>query len=165
MFQEQQLVERGGRTWGGEDAGLGADDTQLAARAARESLRVQIARIERELAAIVADGFPYIPVPAAVSSQQAPALLDMEQLERSRDRLAARLQELRALASARAEHERSAHELLERMKLEPGRHRFVRLPVSDLGQGGCGVWEVRPRLGLIGMLADWWQVKLSSGCP
>ena len=51
------------------------------------------------------------------------------------------------------------------MKLEPGRYKYVRLPVSDLGQGGCGVWEVRPRLGLIGMLAGWWQVKLSSGCP
>jgi hypothetical protein len=24
---------------------------------------------------------------------------------------------------------------------------------------------VRPRLGLIGMLCGWWQVKLSSGCP
>jgi hypothetical protein len=24
---------------------------------------------------------------------------------------------------------------------------------------------VRPRLGLIGMLAGWWHVKLSSGCP
>lgn len=28
-----------------------------------------------------------------------------------------------------------------------------------------GVWQVRPRLGLIGMLAGWWHVKLSSGCP
>jgi hypothetical protein len=51
------------------------------------------------------------------------------------------------------------------MKLEPGRFRHVRLPVRDLGQGGCGVWHVRPRLGLIGMLAGWWQLKLSSGCP
>ena len=51
------------------------------------------------------------------------------------------------------------------MKLEPGRYKFARLPVKDLGQGGCGVWQVRPRLGLIGMLAGWWQVKLSSGCP
>src|SRR5262249_5623770 len=65
----------------------------------------------------------------------------------------------------RTEHERRAHELLERMKLEPGRYKFTRLAVRDLGQGGCGVWEVRPRLGLIGMLAGWWQVKLSSGCP
>ena len=51
------------------------------------------------------------------------------------------------------------------MKREPNRYKFVRLPVRDMGEGGCGVWEVRPRLGLIGMLAGWWQVKLSSGCP
>jgi len=35
----------------------------------------------------------------------------------------------------------------------------------ELGEGGCGVYQVRPRLGLIGMLAGWWHVKLSSGCP
>ena len=51
------------------------------------------------------------------------------------------------------------------MKLEPGRYKFARLPVRDLGEGSCGTWEVRPRFGLIGMLAGWWQVKLSSGCP
>jgi hypothetical protein len=51
------------------------------------------------------------------------------------------------------------------MKLEPARFKHVRLPVRDLGQGGCGVWHVRPRLGLIGMLAGWWQLTLSSGCP
>jgi hypothetical protein len=82
-----------------------------------------------------------------------------------RDRLAGHAQDVRRRAAQRAEHERRAHELLERMKLEPGRYKFMRLPVSDLGQGGCGVWEVRPRMGLIGMLAGWWQVKLSSGCP
>ena len=82
-----------------------------------------------------------------------------------RDRLAGHTQDLRRLAAERVEHERRARELLEAMKLEPGRHKFVRLPVRELGEGGCGVWEVRPRLGLIGMLAGWWQVKLSSGCP
>jgi hypothetical protein len=51
------------------------------------------------------------------------------------------------------------------MILEPARYRFVRIPNRDLGEGGCGEWQVRPRLGLIGMLAGWWQVKLSSGCP
>jgi hypothetical protein len=60
---------------------------------------------------------------------------------------------------------RRSRELLDRMQLEPGRHKFMRLPVANLGQGGCGAWEVRPRLGLIGMLAGWWHVKLSSGCP
>ena len=54
---------------------------------------------------------------------------------------------------------------LEQMLLEPGKHRFERVSCGDLGQPGCGAWEVRPRLGLIGMLMGWWQVKLSSGCP
>ena len=54
---------------------------------------------------------------------------------------------------------------LERMLLEPGRYRFVRISNRDIGEPGCGVWQVRPRLGLIGMLMGWWQVKLSSGCP
>src|SRR5213076_2771605 len=84
---------------------------------------------------------------------------------RLRDELAGQLQDVRARVRARGEHERRARELLEGMKLEPGRYKFARLPVRDLGQGGCGVWEVRPRLGLIGMLAGWWQLKLSSGCP
>jgi hypothetical protein len=141
-------------------------DREDAERAARESLRAQVSRLERELSAIVADRFPYIPAPlAAAEASIGPCLLSLGQLERSRDRLAGRLAELRRLAVMRVEHERRAHELLEDMKLEPGRYKFARLPVKDLGQGGCGVWQVRPRLGLIGMLAGWWQVKLSSGCP
>jgi hypothetical protein len=51
------------------------------------------------------------------------------------------------------------------MLLEPGRYKFARIANRDLGEPGCGVWQVRPRLGLIGMLMGWWQVKLSSGCP
>jgi hypothetical protein len=54
---------------------------------------------------------------------------------------------------------------LERMLLEPAKYRFARISCADLGQPGCGVWQVRPRLGLIGMLMGWWEVKLSSGCP
>jgi hypothetical protein len=142
------------------------EDGAAGERAARRSLRSQIAKLERELSAIVAETFPHIAAPCtAVSAHPGPCLLGLEELERSRDRLAGRVQELRGLAADRVEHERRAREQLERMKLEPGRYKFVRLPVSDLGQGGCGVWEVRPRLGLIGMLAGWWQVKLSSGCP
>jgi hypothetical protein len=137
--------------------------------AARRSLRGQIARLERELSQIVAAGFPHIAADAARDAAGerfgGPRLLSLAQLERQRDTLAGRVQDVRALARARAEHERHAHELLRRMKLEPGRYKFVRLPVRDLGQGGCGVWEVRPRLGLIGMLAGWWQLTLSSGCP
>jgi hypothetical protein len=54
---------------------------------------------------------------------------------------------------------------LEHMLLEPAKHRFASVSCHDLGEPGCGVWHVRPRLGLIGMLMGWWQVKLSSGCP
>jgi len=146
--------------------GPGDGRVELGERAARSSLRAQVARLEHELSAIVAEGFPFIAAPAPAADEVVgPCLLSLEELERSRDRLAGRVGEFRRMAADRVEHERRAHELLERMQLEPGRHKFVRLPVSDLGQGGCGVWQVRPRLGLIGMLAGWWQVKLSSGCP
>lgn len=136
-------------------------------RAARASLRAQIARLEREHSQIVAERFPHICAPVAMPAcpERGPALLDLGELERSRDALAAAVQDLRASALERLEHERRAREQLQRMRLEPGRYRFARLPVRDLGQGICGVWEVRPRLGLIGMLAGWWELKLSSGCP
>jgi hypothetical protein len=135
--------------------------------------------MERELSEIVAGTFPHIsPIsdPAgevftpgeayrADHMRSGPCLLTLAELERMRDSLVGRVQDLRRRAAERGEHERRSHELLERMKLEPGRYKFARLPVKDLGEGGCGVWEVRPRLGLVGMLAGWWQVKLSSGCP
>jgi hypothetical protein len=143
--------------------GVSAD----AERAARVSLRAQIARLEQERSAIVAERFPHICAPVAmpIGPERGPALLDLGELERSRDKLAGSVQELRGRVVERLESERQAREQLQRMRLEPGRYKFARLPVRDLGQGVCGVWEVRPRLGLIGMLAGWWELKLSSGCP
>ncbi|MCW3017755.1 MAG: hypothetical protein JWN10_63 [Solirubrobacterales bacterium] len=140
---------------------------QIDERGARAALRAQIARLERELSATVAERFPYVAAPEAAtgSAASAPRLLDLGALEQVRDELVARTQELRARVQERDERERRAREQLERMRLEPGRYKFARLPVRELGQGVCGVWEVRPRLGLIGMLAGWWQLKLSSGCP
>ncbi len=155
-------------------ASAGARRVEAAAeRDVRETLRGQIARLERESSAIVAEGFPHIspadqPEPRELFRNEAvtgPRLLTLAELERVRDRLAGHTQDLRRLAAVRVEHERRARERLEAMQLEPGRYKFARLPVRDLGEGGCGVWEVRPRLGLIGMLSGWWQVKLSSGCP
>ncbi len=165
---DQQVLDRGAHR--GAGGGRRRQRTAVAGggpeRAARHSLKMQIARLEGEISQIVADRFPFIPAPASPPAHSAgPRLLDLGGLEQERDRLAGQLQQMRALAADRVDHERRAREQLERMKLEPGRYRFVRLPVSDLGQGGCGVWEVRPRLGIIGMLADWWHVKLSSGCP
>jgi hypothetical protein len=51
------------------------------------------------------------------------------------------------------------------MLADPAAHRWARVPLAALGEPGCGAYVVRPRLGLIGMLAGWWEVKLSSGCP
>jgi hypothetical protein len=154
---------------GGEIAVTDGRPVEVDERDVRIALRRQIGRLERESSAIVASVFPHIS-PAELPEARAeaaagPCLLTLAELERLRDRLAGHTQDLRRLAAERVGHERRARELLEGMKLEPGRYKFVRLPVRDLGEGGCGVWHVRPRLGLIGMLAGWWHVKLSSGCP
>ena len=135
-------------------------------RAAREALRAQVSKLERELSVLIAQTFPHIsPIDTHGDAFSGPRLLTLGELERLRDRLALRVGEVHGQVAERAELERRSRALLERMKLEPGRYKFVRVPVADLGDGHCGVWEVRPRLGLIGMLAGWWQVKLSSGCP
>ena len=136
-------------------------------RAARSSLRAQIGRLEAERSRILVERFPHLRAPAPVEGPgvAGPALLDLGALERVRDQLVASVSELRARAAERLERERLARERLERMRLEPGRYKFARVPVRDLGTGVCGVWEVRPRLGLLGMLAGWWELRLSSGCP
>lgn len=138
---------------------------QVPGRAVRDSLRAQIARLERDLSGVVVTGFPHIAAGSRSSVTPVPRLLDVEELERHRDALVARLSEAHATAAERAHHESRARALLEEMELEPARHKFVRLRETDLGGRGCGVYEVRPRLGLIGMLAGWWRLTLSSGCP
>jgi hypothetical protein len=134
-------------------------------RAARRSLRDQIARIERELGQAFISAFPRTGVDVRVPAPGGPRMLGLGDLERLRDDLAERLHEARRGLEQRGIVEERNRALLERMLLEPGRYRFVRVSNRDLGEDGCGVWHVRPRLGLIGMMMGWWQVKLSSGCP
>ncbi len=137
-------------------------------RAARRSLRAQVARVERDLQQALVTAFPRIGIDTTLeppARPAAPRVLSLGELERLRDRLTDKLAEARAQLAERADCEEEARRLLERMLLEPGKHKFVRIANADLGEGGCGVWHVRPRLGLVGMLAGWWQVKLSSGCP
>lgn len=134
-------------------------------RGAREALRGQIHRLERDLSGLVARKFPHVP-PVECEPQKltGPRLLSLGELERVRDSLVAEVGRARVQARERSELERRSRALLEEMRREPSRYKFVRVPVANLG-GGCGAWAVRPRLGLIGMLAGWWEVKLSSGCP
>ena len=110
---------------------------------------------------VVPDGGVDTTVPRAPG----PRLLTLGELEVIRDALAARLTAAKLTLDARAQEQEQARVMLERMLLAPGDHRRVRIAQRDLGEPGCGVWHVRPRLGLVGMLMGWWQVKLSSGCP
>ncbi len=137
-----------------------------AERAARRSLRRQIASLERQLSDAFVTAYSMGALELARGDVQSqPRLLDMGELEQVRDDLAERLHAARVRISDRAEEQAANRLILERMLLEPGAYRFTRVSRHDVGESGCGVWQVRPRLGLIGMLAGWWQVKLSSGCP
>jgi hypothetical protein len=136
-----------------------------AERAARRSMRYQIARLERDLSGAFVTAFELGGVAPAGTVSGDPRLLDLGELEQVRDELAERLRVARVAIAEIAEVHSANRVLLERMLLEPGKYRFVRVARRDVGEPGCGVWQVRPRLGLIGMLAGWWQVKLSSGCP
>jgi hypothetical protein len=136
-------------------------------RSARRTLRDQIARLERELAGAFVTAFE---IGSAAPRREIagpgdPRLLDLGELEIVRDRLADQLRDARAAITRRADEQAAKRVLLERMLLEPGRYRFARIPCREVGEPGCGAYQVRPRLGLIGMLMGWWQVKLSSGCP
>jgi hypothetical protein len=139
--------------------------TEDGQRAARRSLRRQIDRLERELADAFVTTFEMRGVAPMSEAQGEPRLLDLGELERVRDELAERLRIARAGISQLADAQAANRLQLERMLLEPGSYRFARISRQDVGEPGCGVWMVRPRLGLIGMLMGWWQVKLSSGCP
>lgn len=153
---EQHSIER--------SSGWPATD-ELAARA---TLKAQIGRLEREHAAILARGFPHLPCdvePGSPTPACRPRLQGLGELERERDELALRVRHLGARAREREAYEQRAQALLAQMRAEPARHKFKRISVRDLGEGSCGTWQVRPRLGLIGMLSGWWEVKLSSGCP
>ena len=143
---------------------------EAAERAARRTLRRQIVRLEAELGTELVASFRMRgrgegAHPAPGGRTAAPRLLHLGELERVRDELAGRLHDVRAANARRAAAQAAKRAQLERMRLAPGHHRFERICSEELGDPGCGVWQVRPRLGLIGMLAGWWQLTLSSGCP
>jgi hypothetical protein len=139
-------------------------EVEVDERAARRSLRAQIARLDCELTAAGASAFPTRLFEVSPSSS-GPGMLTLGELEDSRDALAARLAAVRKTLARRDDLHERKRRLLEQMMLEPSRHKFARVTREEVGESGCGGWEVRPWLGLLGMLAGWWRVKLSSGCP
>jgi hypothetical protein len=133
--------------------------------AARRSLREQIAKLERELAAVFTNAYPRRGLEWQVGSPGGPRVLGVGELEEVRDALAARLEDARRTLKDRAYVERKNLDRIEEMLAEPRRFKWVRISNADIGEPGCKYWHSRPRLGLIGMLMGWWRVKISSGCP
>jgi hypothetical protein len=134
-------------------------------RAARRTLRDQIARLEAELGQAAVSAYPRLPLGAPVAGFAGPRLLDLGELERTRDELADKLRDVRRRMTEQADCQEDKRLLIEEMLLEPGRYKWVRVSGTDIGEHACKHWHVRPRLGLVGMLAGWWHVKISSGCP
>jgi hypothetical protein len=135
-------------------------------RSARRSLLDQIARLESELAGLFTSAWPRQGLDFGVpSGGGGPRLLTLGELEETRDRLAARLHDARRALSERTYAEEQSRRLIEEMLLEPEKHKWVRVTHEDIGEPGCKSWHVRPRFGLLGMLMNWWRVRISSGCP
>jgi hypothetical protein len=134
-------------------------------RAARRTLRDQIARLEHRHAAIVAASCPRLDPGPPLSSLAGPRLLTLGELERVRDALATRVAALGAGAEAQQARQQIAGRELEAMLADPPAHKWKRLSNADLGRPGCTTYHVRPRAGLLGMLMGWWVVKISGGCP
>ncbi|MBS1844642.1 MAG: hypothetical protein JST53_09525, partial [Actinobacteria bacterium] len=132
---------------------------------ARAELRRQIAKLERELGCLVAEGLGRVVVPHRVAAGGPPRVLDLGELEEVRDALAVRIAEARRALVERDAFEQGNRELLEEMLADPARFRWLRISRADLGLPGCGHWHSRPVLGPLGMLMGWWRVKVSSGCP
>ena len=138
---------------------------EAAVRDARRSLRDQIARMERELSELFASASPRLGIEWRVGAAGGPRVLGLAELERIRDALADRLAEARAEIARRSETEEENRALVERMIADPSAHSWTRVRGEDVGERSCKHWHVRPRWGLLGMIAGWWRVKLSSGCP
>jgi hypothetical protein len=145
-----------------------APQTRVDERAARRTLQAQIERLERELAELLAAAWPrqgldWTPLPGAPS--RGPRLLGLGELEEIRDELAGRIADRRAELAERHEVEHANRRLVEDMLRHPERHPWTRVSHADIGEPGCRHWHVVPRYGLLGRLAGWWRVKISSGCP
>jgi hypothetical protein len=134
-------------------------------RAARADLRRQIAAMELALARLFSSAFPRKGIDFAVPGMGGPRMLSVDELEKVRNALAARIQEVKADLHDYAVVEEANRELIEEMTADPASHKWVRVYNEDIGEPGCKHWHAKPRWGVLGLLLGWWRVKISSGCP
>ncbi len=134
-------------------------------RAARQTLRAQIVRLESDLASTLCSASPgqYLEAPQLGGGR--PRVLSLRDLERVRDRLADAIASRRVALSERADVEERSRRHVEAMLLDPAAHQWDMVHNADVGEPGCKQWHVQPRWGVLGMLMSWWRVKISSGCP
>jgi hypothetical protein len=145
--------------------GLGSVLYEHDEHAARSDLRRQIAAMELALARLFGSAFPRRGLDFAVPGMGGPRVLSLDELERVRDGLAARIHGVKAGLHDHAVVEERNRELIERMTADPASYKWVRVYNDDIGEPGCKNWHVTPRWGPIGLLMGWWRVKISSGCP
>ena len=160
---QSQITDSGASRHAALDTSLLRRDVDEAA--ARRSLRAQIARLERELAAVFTAAHPRKDLDWRVRAPGGPRVLSVGELEAVRDDLADRFEDTRRTLRERGYVETRNRERIEEMIAEPQRFKWVRVSNDDIGEPGCKHWHSRPRLGLVGMLMGWWRVKISSGCP
>src|SRR4051794_25053181 len=122
------------------------------AAAARRSLRAQIARLEAELARTLAATYPRIPAGGDPIAHGGPKLLDLGQLERTRDALAARVSDVQRRAHEQERAQAQARARLEDMRVHPEHHAGERITAQELGLHGCMGYSVRPLV-----LTGWWR--------
>src|ERR1700721_221679 len=97
----------------GGDA-FGKHDAEPDEQAAREALRTQVAKLERELSGLVAHTFPHIsPRDEGAEAFSGPRLLSLAELERLRDRLVLRVGEVRVQVAERTVLEQRSRALLQ----------------------------------------------------
>jgi hypothetical protein len=134
-------------------------------RAARAALRDQIARFEEQLAGHVTSAFPRSPTPPRIGGSDGARLQTLAELEERRDGLAAAVAQVRRELDVAGAREERGRGRLEAIMLDPAAHRWQRVSHEDIGEPGCRHYHARPRLGLLGLLMNWWRVIISSGCP
>jgi GntR family transcriptional regulator len=144
-----------------------APTDEVDARAGRAALRGQIARLEAELAAypVEAAEAGAANAPPEPIGGAAARIADLGELEATRDQLVERLNQVRAAAQHRARHEQAARRRLDSMVEDPAAHKWETISNEELGEPGCTTFQVQPAWGPVGALMNWWQVKVSSGCP
>ncbi len=134
-------------------------------RASRAALRAQIARLEEQIAGHVTSAFPRSPTPPRIGGERGARLQTFGELEERRDALEAAVARIRRDADALGARQERARGRLEAIMLDPAGHRWERVTNEDIGEPGCRQCHARPRLGLLGLLMNWWRVIISSGCP